>query len=499
MLTELEEAEIASSARCEVTQAACNFLTAHDRKRTNSQFTRGRRQRSRGSGSTNSRWSKSSKKLFCRICYHAGAAPAAYLSHSISTCSYLSKADRADLGAIETPQVEEPNFTQARQYVYNAPGWDVEEEQIESESEESDINVASLSINDHSYEKSTIKPQHFAQTNALTLPEINHITPIPSQVIVTQSEKGVLPITIDSGATLSFIRLALVNELQLPMQSNNQLATLADQQTLITAVGEIDINVTFNGMPLKLCALVVANLQAPCFGGTNFLMDNRIATDIADQKVIVNGRCFRQSNFRDNLTYLHPDSKIGVKDEYVSRCMLVKTRTTVLPGSTLPIPLDQTSAQSVVAITPSFVGVDPQSWPAQICPVIEGCAHYLNSLSSTITCPKHSHFTAHPVEEKLGVSSCVLSNASSLRIPPVSTESILNKMQINKNLLSVNQVTKLEQIHRENIAVFDNDLTKGYNHHMGHYTVSFAFKNTSSPPPLKVWAPQYNRSCQELL
>ena len=34
---------------------------------------------------------------------------------------------------------------------------------------------------------------------------------------------------------------------------------------------------------------------------------------------------------------------------------------------------------------------------------------------------------------------------------------------------------------------------------MGEYSVSFVFKSTSSPPPLKVWAPQYNRGCQELL
>ena len=70
------------------------------------------------------------------------------------------------------------------------------------------------------------------------------------------------------------------------MQSNNQLATLADQQTVITAVGEIDINVTINGMPLRFSALVVANLQAPCFGGTNFLMDNHIATNIADSAML---------------------------------------------------------------------------------------------------------------------------------------------------------------------------------------------------------------------
>ena len=42
-------------------------------------------------------------------------------------------------------------------------------------------------------------------------------------------------------------------------------------------------------------------------------------------------------------------------------------------------------------------------------------------------------------------------------------------------------------------------MTGGYNHYMGNYELSFVFKDTSVPPPLKVWAPQYNRGCQELL
>ena len=64
-------------------------------------------------------------------------------------------------------------------------------------------------------------------------------------------------------------------------------------------------------MVMRLRALVVANLQAPCFGGTNFLMDNRIANNIAEQKVTVNGRCFRQSNYTEDSPYLNPNSEGG--------------------------------------------------------------------------------------------------------------------------------------------------------------------------------------------
>ena len=72
-------------------------------------------------------------------------------------------------------------------------------------------------------------------------------------------------------------------------------------------------------------------------------------------------------------------------------------------------------------------------------------------------------------------------------------------MKINFQKLSISQKVALEDIHRKYCSVFDSDMTGGYNHKMGNYELSFAFKETSAPPPLKVWAPQYNRTCQELL
>ena len=70
---------------------------------------------------------------------------------------------------------------------------------------------------------------------------INHIMPIPSQVLKTRYGHQQLPVTLDSGATISFIRMSLVNQLNIPIQPNRQFATLADQCTIIAAIGEIDV------------------------------------------------------------------------------------------------------------------------------------------------------------------------------------------------------------------------------------------------------------------
>ena len=118
---------------------------------------------------------------------------------------------------------------------------------------------------------------------------------------------------MDSGATLSFIRIDVVKELKISVKPNNQLATLADQRTTISAVGEIDIQVTFHNIPMRLRALVVNHLQAPCLGGTNFHVENIVQTDIANRIVVVNGTSLHQSNF----VPLNP-SQVGRTDRMCS-------------------------------------------------------------------------------------------------------------------------------------------------------------------------------------
>ena len=52
-------------------------------------------------------------------------------------------------------------------------------------------------------------------------------------------------------------------------------------------------------------------------------------------------------------------------------------------------------------------------------------------------------------------------------------------------------------IHINCQEVFNNDLTAGYNQSAGKFFVEFSFIN--KPPPTKVFSPQYNRRCADLL
>ena len=144
-------------------------------------------------------------------------------------------------------------------------------------------------------------------------------------------------------------------------------------------------------------------------------------------------------------------------------------------------------------MTPTFQGVDPLCWPAQICPIVNGTARYTNWGSDIITCPKYAHFTIDTALEQ-GKQQDKGSSKQHRNTPPLSVDQILQQLRINDRQLTSQQKDVLDAIHRENISVFDSDLSGGYNHRMGKYEVSFVFKDSSKPPPLKVWAPHYNKS-----
>ncbi len=107
-------------------------------------------------------------------------------------------------------------------------------------------------------------------------PSLNGITPVPSQILTVYNNNQPLNITLDSGATVSFIRLAVAIEHNFTIQPNQQLALLADEKTRLAALGEIDVTLTRANFTVRLRALVVKNLQSACFGGTNFHLENDI-------------------------------------------------------------------------------------------------------------------------------------------------------------------------------------------------------------------------------
>ena len=90
MLEELDAADNAITVQR--ISAECNLIT--NRRRDNlPRNTTKKKFYQRKPVTSNS--SSGQRKSFCRICYHAGASPAAYQSHSISSCKFLTQADKS--------------------------------------------------------------------------------------------------------------------------------------------------------------------------------------------------------------------------------------------------------------------------------------------------------------------------------------------------------------------------------------------------------------------
>ena len=132
---------------------------------------------------------------FCRICYHAGSPRSSYQNHSISECTLLSAADIEDLTtAMATAEVtEDEEWDQCRSEAFEAPGWDVDVNK--DEIKESKSYQCSYSCDD--------------------IVQLSTITPIPSQTLATHIGDLTLTVTLDSGATVSFIRLDIATRLGL--------------------------------------------------------------------------------------------------------------------------------------------------------------------------------------------------------------------------------------------------------------------------------------------
>ena len=121
-------------------------------------------------------------------------------------------------------------------------------------------------------------------------PNLNRLTSIPSQTLLVSYKDRTFSITLDSGATVSYLKLSVAQALGLKIAPNNQLALLADQKTRMASMGEVDFNVSMGSVQMRVRALIMKNLQAQCFGGTTFHADNDIETRIKSGTVKIHGR-----------------------------------------------------------------------------------------------------------------------------------------------------------------------------------------------------------------
>ncbi len=202
-------------------------------------------------------------------------------------------------------------------------------------------------------------------------------------------------ITLDSGATVSFVRKSYADKHNIPILPNNQLALLADDKTRMTSLGEIDIKLQRGPLEVRLKALVMDKLQADCFGGTTFHFENDVQAKIRTREIKVNKHTFPQTN--EHLHLPEPPSNLAsVSIKAPSHTFLHLNKvTSVLPNGTIDIPFNdkRLPSQSVLAVQPS----NNPLWPPQICTVNSNSISYTNNTDKPLIWDKTTKFLCLPL------------------------------------------------------------------------------------------------------
>ena len=388
---------------------------------------------------------------------------------------------------------------------------------------------------------------------------LNSIRPVPCQNFLVKYYGDIFLIHLDSGATVSFITHDLVLKIKIEIKANDQLAMLADEKTRMQSLGEIDVLVTVqDNIVLRLRALVVKHLHVQVYAGTTFHVDNTVEANISTGVIEFHNGKFKikQHNLPAiGLPIAHPPPAITldelarhndvisekptdvaiqsispltvedladqikllrsevrgnaraeimtnpVKGPVISSTVHINKKKSVLPEDVYEIKLNATNLQDdYVAVLPQFYKPDDPGpeWLPQICKVQDGHALYENKSDRVLLHSKgvHIHTMAAVGLNNNDLNASIVERTPAPNLAkPCDIVERLREIKVNNKVMTGEQMKRLQNIHNKNYRVFDDNLSTGY---LG-YEAKINFRQETQAPPYKLWAPQFNRKCQDLL
>ena len=332
-------------------------------------------------------------------------------------------------------------------------------------------------------------------------------------------------ITLDSGATTSFITEKLCKKLCVKIKPNKQLARLGDGCTMIASVGEIDVVLTRDKWSVKFRAIVVKYLNTDIYGGMNFLIDNDISMRPKTGEIKVNNKhVIYQTNV------IMPAPKIQALDLSSSTTVSLNVKQVLFPvikqiwneinpkedyyPLATPSSKDKVyeTASLTIILPPEFdkeesVVVGPRvenankTWPPpQTCSVINGSISLKNYSEKPVRIPKDVHLvdiqhtTSKSVQQVILDSKEVQSNenCSPNNSDDLVTKGIENALEIKIDRAPQHLQSRLLEIHKKFSDVFVPDLTHGYNGHSGPHEVRLQFADEDRPRMSKAHVPKWS-------
>jgi hypothetical protein len=191
--------------------------------------------------------------------------------------------------------------------------------------------------------------------------------------------------------------------------------------------------------------------------------------------------------------------------EGLPRCptaVIMKKEKFLLPDGKYAIPVG-IGVASVLIMPPRILpkGRDAAvpDWEPQVCEVKEGMATYTNTSGGPLQHDKNAHFRVVPMEEVEEAARRVeLRPARPVRLTR-DPAAMMKEIKVNREMLTPQLQARVDEIHEDNITVFDGDMSEGYNGGGDPYLATFSFRRENMVPPYRLWVPQFNRPCQDLL
>ena len=314
-----------------------------------------------------------------------------------------------------------------------------------------------------------------------------NLIPQPSQILTVFTRNGnALDITLDGGATGSFIKQSCAVKNNFKIWPNNQSAGLADSKTCVKSIGYIEETFYRDSWAVKFKGLVVQNLKADIYGGQPFMIENDIIQRPAKKIITVLGKhTVMQTN--TVLPSRNPNSAALVT------LAKLNLKTSVLyPG------------QSITVQHPNNLPDGP------ICVDVRNNLH--SSMSPTIQNNNEaitiSNNSMEPVIipndiNVVDITSCKSVNIQDIQTKPhkpviLPTKPDLSKIKIETSALTPNQLKQLNDAHSKYSDVFDGKLT-GYNGYYGKHLVSLQWADESRPKSNRIHPPTWSSSKDQML
>ena len=301
-----------------------------------------------------------------------------------------------------------------------------------------------------------------------------------------KKDNSPIHITLDGGATGSFVRLDYAIKNKFKIFKNNQTAGLADNITNVKSLGYVEETFYRDNWNVQFKALVVDNLKADCYGGQPFLIENDIIQRPKKQIITVHGK----------YTVMQTNANIPATMPYSSAILTIanmKLNNTVLfPGQSIDVTIPPTITTPHVIIEPRLE--NKQNWPSpQVINVTDGKIQLSNNQDKPVILGNDVHVVS--------ISACDEIDQSKIKqIPHTSTNIVTRKdhinqvnKTINKNVLSETQIKNLETTHTRFQDVFDGQMT-GYNGYYGKHFVTLQWADDSRPKTSKLYSPKWSSS-----